>query len=69
MKINIKIISDYLINIGIILCLYSLLVVYISKKSMPSGTCPIDENNNLLYISIFISLLGLILSFISDRKK
>lgn len=69
MNINIKKTSVYLTNIGIILCLYSLFVVYVSKKSMLPGTCPIDENNNLLYLSIFISLLGLILSFISDRKK
>lgn len=69
MKINIKKLSNYLMNIGILLCLYSFYIIYSSKKSMPPGTCPIDENNNLLYLSIIISALGFITSFIPSKEK
>ncbi|MBO3444598.1 hypothetical protein [Clostridium sp. CCUG 7971] len=69
MKINIKKLSNYLMNTGILLSLYSLYVVYYSRKSMPPGTCPIDENNNLLYVSIIISALGFITSFIQSKEE
>lgn len=57
MKINIARVSNWLINIGIVLSIFSFYVVYKTKKSMPAGVCPIDENNKLLYLSIFISLV------------
>lgn len=69
MKINIKKISNYLMNIGIVLSIYSFYIVYQTKKSMPVGVCPIDENNKLLYLAIFMSISGLIMSFIPSKKK
>ena len=68
MKINIARVSNWLINIGIVLSIFSFYVVYKTKKCMPAGVCPIDENNKLLYLSIFISLVGLVMSFIPNKK-
>lgn len=67
MKIKINKISNYLINIGILLSIYSLYTVYKSRVGLPTGACPIDENQGLLYFSVFISLLGVITSYIPSK--
>lgn len=69
MKINIKKISNYLMNIGIALSIFSFYVVYQTRKGLPPGVCPIEGHSNLLYLAIFISILGLVMSFITEKKK
>lgn len=69
MNLNTNKISNYLINIGIVMSLFSIYIIYKSKVNMPPGTCPIDENNNLIHVSVFISVLGLVLSFIPSKDK
>lgn len=69
MKINIKKISDYLINIGIGLSLLTFYLIYNTEKGLPDGVCPISNNNRWVILSISISLLGVILSFLSKDKS
>ncbi|MDU5111964.1 MAG: hypothetical protein E6248_16120 [Clostridium sp.] len=69
-NLNIKKLSNYLINIGIVLSVLNIVLIYISRSRLPEGVCPIDENNNFILLSIGISGLGLILSFFDrDTKK
>lgn len=68
-KLNIKKLSNYLINIGILLSLLNIVVIYISRSTLPEGVCPIDENNNFILLSIGVSGLGLILSFFDRDTK
>lgn len=68
-NLSIKNISDYLINIGILLCVINLILLYISRSRLPEGVCPINENNSLILLSIVISSIGLVLSFFNKDKK
>lgn len=67
--LSIKRISNYLMNIGIVLSVFNIVLIYISKRSLPEGVCPINENNNFILFSIGISGLGLVLSFFDMNKK
>lgn len=69
MKINTKKISNYLMNIGIALSIFSFYVVYQSRNNLPPGVCPIEDHSNLLYLAIFISILGLAMSFIREKEN
>lgn len=68
-KLTIKNISNYLINIGIVLSVVNLILIYISRSRLPEGVCPIDNNNNFILLSIGISGVGLILSFFDRDTK
>lgn len=68
-NLSIKNISDYLINIGILLCVINLILLYISRSRLPEGVCPINENNSLILLAIVISSIGLVLSFFNKDKK
>ncbi|MEG1002356.1 hypothetical protein [Clostridium sp.] len=60
-------ISNYLSNIGIVLAIYSMYKIYITKKSLPPGACPIENYNYLLYLTIAIIILSLIIAIISEK--
>ena len=68
-KLSIKKLSNYLINIGIVLSILNIVMIYISRSTLPEGVCPIDENNNFILLSIGVSGLGLILSFFDRDTK
>lgn len=68
-KLSIKKLSNYLINIGIVLSIINIVMIYISRSTLPEGVCPIDENNNFILLSIGVSGLGLILSFFDRDAK
>ncbi|MBS5939940.1 hypothetical protein E5347_13430 [Clostridium sartagoforme] len=68
-KLSIKKLSNYLINIGIVLSILNIVMIYISRSTLPEGVCPIDENNNFILLSIGVSGLGLILSFFDSDTK
>lgn len=68
MKINIDKVADYLMNIGIILCIFNLYLIYDAKNALPPGVCPINYNTGWLLLSIGISVLGLILPLLNKFK-
>ena len=68
-KLSIKKLSNYLINIGIVLSILNIVMIYISRSTLLEGVCPIDENNNFILLSIGVSGLGLILSFFDSDTK
>lgn len=68
-KFDFQKLSDLLINLGLVMSIISFLMIYISRKNLPSGVCPIDENRTILYLSIGISLVGLLLSFKGKKNK
>lgn len=68
-KLSIKKLSNYLINIGIVLSIINIVMIYISRSTLPEGVCPIDENNNFILLSIGVSGLGLVLSFFDKDTK
>lgn len=66
---NLEKISNYMMNIGIILSLYGGYKVYDSRKDLPLGVCPIDSNNEILYLALGISTISIIISTISSLKS
>ncbi|GAA0068640.1 hypothetical protein UT300003_01630 [Clostridium sardiniense] len=60
-------ISNYIMNIAIVVSIYAGYKVFQSHRNLPPGTCPVDDNRPLLYVSIAVLILSIILSFISDK--
>ncbi len=60
-------ISNYISNIAIIVSIYAGYKVFQGHRNLPPGTCPVDDNRPLLYVSIVVLILSIILSFISDK--
>lgn len=65
-KYNITKVSNYIMNIGIALSLYSGYKIYESRQGLPEGACPIADNNFLIYTTISILIISLILTLIGE---
>lgn len=63
-----KKISNILFYLALAISAYTLITTYLIRKDLPPGVCPIDSRTELYYISIFLLIVSLILSFF-DRKK
>jgi 7,8-dihydropterin-6-yl-methyl-4-(beta-D-ribofuranosyl)aminobenzene 5'-phosphate synthase len=68
-KIKLKILSNVLFVLSIILSGYILLKTYLNVRKLPDGVCPIDNNRPLIYFVIFILLSHLIISYIDEKKR
>ena len=61
-------ISDYLMYSGVIVGVYGLYKVIVSRIGLPEGVCPITDNRGVLYLGMILLISSVILSFISDRE-
>ncbi|MGG7078207.1 hypothetical protein [Clostridium sardiniense] len=62
-------ISNYIMNIAIVVSIYAGYKVFQSRRNLPPGACPVEDNSTLLYVSIAVLILSIILSFISDKVE
>ena len=53
-KLNIKKLSNYLMNIGIALSILNFILIYWNRSRLPEGVCPINENYSFIILSIDI---------------
>ena len=67
MKLKISHLSNMLLAIAAIIGGYALTDIYLLKKSLPLGVCPVIRNRPLLYTAISLAVLAFILSFIKDK--
>lgn len=65
-KENLDKISLYTMYFGIIIGIYGFYKIYVSRKDLPIGACPIENNSNIMHISIIILIISIIISFIYD---
>ncbi|TCT13815.1 hypothetical protein EDC18_10850 [Natranaerovirga pectinivora] len=49
--------------IGIIISFFALIKSYIDKINLPPNVCPIEKNNNILYLGIFLLISYLVIAF------
>lgn len=61
-------ISNSIFIIALSIFFYGLYKIYIIKKSLPIGVCPIDDNRPILYLGVFFMILSIIVSYIEDKK-
>lgn len=55
--------------LALITAVYAFVQIYLSRRGLPPGVCPIDENRLPVYIAIAFALASLVLSFLSDRRN
>ncbi len=67
MRKKLSIISNITFIFAIILAMYSLINIYIVRKNLPEGVCPIDNNRPVMYAAIGLSLISLVFSFVGDK--
>jgi len=61
--------SNAIYGFTILFALGVLLKVYIDKARLPEGVCPTAYNNQWIYLSIGLLVLGTIVTSILDRQK
>lgn len=67
--IGMETVSDILFYLGLIVGGYGFLQIYISKRGLPEGACPIESNIEFIALAILLFMVSLTLSFISDYRK
>lgn len=60
--------SNGVYAVTILFALGVLLKVYIDKARLPEGVCPTAYNNELIYFSIGLLVVGTIITSLLDRK-
>lgn len=64
---KLKAIENIIFIAGIALGLYALVTTYFINKNLPPGVCPVDNNRNLIYISIGLLITSLIFPYIVNK--
>lgn len=68
-KKTISYLSTAALLIGTGIGVYALADIYLLKRQLSSGVCPVTSNKPLLYIAIALCCLSFILSFFSPKAK
>ena len=55
--------------IGAAIGIYALTDIYLIKRKLPSGICPVTSNKPLIYIAIALCCISFILSFFETKNK
>lgn len=63
-----KKLENIIFYIAIIFSGYTLYKVYMVNKSVPEGMCPVNNYIEYIYISIGLTAIYFIISFINNRK-
>jgi hypothetical protein len=66
-KLMVSIISNISLAAAVIIGGYAVVNVYLLKRSLPSGVCPVIRNRLLIYAAIVLCIVSFILSFF-DKK-
>lgn len=65
---NLEKVSNYTFYGGLLATIYGLYRIFISRKDLAPGACPIEDNRPIMFIAIGLLIISLILSFICDFK-
>jgi hypothetical protein len=63
-----KKIENIMFYIAIIFSGYTLYKIYMMNKSVPEGMCPVNNYIEYIYISIGLTAVYFIVSFINNKK-
>ena len=59
--------SNIIFTMAIGTFIYGLYKIYTIRRVLPPGVCPIDSNRTILFISIFLMLLSILVSYLEDK--
>lgn len=54
---------------GLLLAGYALFRIYLSRKGLPPGACPVDDNRIWINLAIACLVVSIILSFFQKKKS
>ncbi len=66
---HIKWISNGVFGIGIILSVTALVRMFLLRRSLPAGVCPVDESRWIVYSAIAFLLCAFILSLFEKKEE
>lgn len=66
---KLKAIENILFVAAISLGVYALGSTYLKNKDLPPGVCPVDNNKNLIYISIGLLITSLLFPYIVNKLR
>lgn len=66
---KLKTIENILFVAAVSLGLYALGSTYLKNKDLPPGVCPVDNNRNLIYISIALLITSLVFPYIVNKLR
>lgn len=69
MKKSLEKIGNCIFCTGVLVAAYGLYQIYINRKGLPSGVCPVNENRTIMYLAISMFIISLILYTIYDFKE
>ena len=49
--------------------IYALAKIYLVRRTLPAGTCPVTSNRPLLYLAIGLCCIAFVLSFFERKEK
>ena len=61
--------SNMIFIIAIAIFVYGVYNIYIVRKMLPVGVCPIDNNRPILFLGVFFMLISILVSYIEDKIK
>ncbi len=61
--------EDICYYLGLLVSAFGLYKIYISRKGLPAGACPIDDNRPILILGISLFIISIVLGFIGDRRS
>lgn len=69
MKDKLKVIEDLSYYLGMLVSVIGLGLVYLSRRNLPEGACPVDDYRYILITGIVLFLFSLLVGFIRSRKE
>lgn len=61
--------EDITYYLGMIVSLLGIVLVYISRRNLPEGACPVDDYRYILITGIVLFVSSLIVGFIRSIKE
>lgn len=66
---KLKRIEDISYYLGMIVSLVGIVLVYMSRRNLPEGACPVDDYRYILITGIILFLVSLIMGFVRGRRE
>lgn len=66
---KLKLMSNVTFWIGILLAIYGIVNIYLVRKDLPPGVCPIVDNRPWLYAAICFMVVSILLSHFETKRN
>ncbi len=66
---RLNILSNAALGLALITAAYAFVQIYLSRRGLAPGVCPIDDNRLMMFVAIGLAITSLVLSFVADKRK